>query len=410
MSIKYRVIAEDELQHWRSMVRRGFNAQIHPDEIERMRKDRADADRLFGAYEDGILVATGGTDSHVMSVPGGAELPTAAIAYVGTAATHRRRGLLTGMMRSLLDQSRDREEPLSVLWASESGIYSRYGFGQATFAEGWEIDPSRSAFAYMPHVSQAGGRLRFVEHDEALRIMPGVWKRAAGQRAGFLDRSARRWRYFFFDEEQVRGDWSGMFHVVYEYEGEPQAYAAYHLQPTAPGEDSNKMEVVECVATTDHAHAAIWRLLLDVDLVESVTAPIRPPDDPLWWMLADPRRLKRTPIDGIWARVIDPIKALSGRSYSAEGRLVIEVSDPFLPETGGVFELECAGDGADCRRSNSKPDISMSAADLGAVYLGGTRLTDLARAGRVVEHEGGSVRLFDRLFQTDRAPWCAHHF
>ncbi len=408
MTIEHRLITDEEFPAWRMQVRRGFNEMVHPDDIPRLKDGRAEMDRLFGAFDDGAVVGTGGADSHVMTVPGGAEVPTAGIAYIGTASTHRRRGVLTGTMRRLLEQAREREEPLTALWASESSIYSRFGYGQATVAEEWEIDPSKSAFAHMPATP---GKLRFVDHDEALKLMPGVWNAASKLRAGSLDRSERRWRYHFFDHERVRGGWSGMFHVVYEDLHGPEGYAAYRMMQATPDEeDVHKLKVVECVAATDAAHAALWRLLLDVDLVVSVSASKRPPDDPIWWMLADPRQLRREPVDGIWVRVIDPAKALAVRTFSRADRLVIEVEDSFLPDAGGVFEIEGGEDGATCRRTTAEPDISMSATELGATYLGGVRLSGLARAGRVIEHAPGAVDRYDRMFLTERAPWCAHDF
>lgn len=414
MSIEHRVITDEEFPNWRTLIRRAFNEHVHPDDIKRLRDDRAEMDRLFGAFDGNVLVGTGGTDSHVMTVPGGNGLPTAAIAYVSTVATHRRRGILVGTMRKLLEQAREREEPLAALWASQAGLYTRFGFGQATVAEEWQIDPAKSAFANtpsMPEMPGTGGNLRFVEHDEALRLMPGIWQQASKLRAGFLDRTERRWRYNFFDDERVRGGWSGLFHVVYENAGQPEGYATYRLRPDDPDEDDvMRMSVVECVAATDSAHAALWRFMFDVDLVVSVTVPTQPPDDPVTWMLADPRKLKRKPADGIWVRVIDPVKALSERTYSSSDRLVIEVDDRFIPSAGGVFEIEGSEDGADCRRTMATPDISFSASELGATYLGGTRLSHLERAGRVVEHAPGAIRRFDRMFTTERAPWCAHHF
>lgn len=408
MSIDHRIITDDEFPNWRTLVRRAFNELVHPDDIARLSNDRAEMDRLFGAFEDGTLVGTGGTDSHVMTVPGGAQIPTAGIAYVSTVATHRRRGVLTGTMRKLLEQAQEREEPLAALWASQAGIYSRFGYGQATVAEDWKIDPSESDFAHGP---ETPGKLRFVEHDEAMKLMPEVWRKASKQRAGFLDRSERRWKYFFFDDERVRGGWSGLFFVVYEHEGGIEGYAAYRLKPVNPDEeDALEMEVTECISYTDPAHAALWRFLFNVDLVQSVTAHAQAPDDPVWWMLENPRMLEREPYDGLWVKVLDPVRALSERSYSSAGKIVIEVEDHFLPHAGGIFELEASEDGATCSRSTAKPDISMSASDLGATYLGGIRLSTLAKAGGVTEHSPNAIRRYDNMFMTDRAPWCAHHF
>ena len=47
--------------------------------------------------------------------------------------THRRRGVMSRMMRAQLDQMRERGEPLAALSASESLIYERFGYGIATW-------------------------------------------------------------------------------------------------------------------------------------------------------------------------------------------------------------------------------------------------------------------------------------
>ncbi len=408
MGIKHRLITTDEFPTWRTLVRRAFNGHVHPEDTERLRDDRAELDRLFAAFDDEQIVGTGGTDSHLLTLPGGSKVRAAGIAYVCTIATHRRRGVLNGTMTALLEQAREREEPAAALWASESAIYSRFGFGMGTIAEDWEIDSAFSRFAHGP---ETPGRVRFKTHEEALQLMPGVWERAASGRPGFVDRSESRWRYFFFDDERVRGDWSGLFHVAYEEDGEVQGYAAYRLMQVNPDEDDVlKMDVVECVTVTDAAHAALWRFLFDVDLVRGVTAHSRPPDDPVWWMLADPRQLERKLADGLWVRLLDPAKALSARTYSATDRLVIEVADSFLPDAGGTFVLDGSTEGADCKRTAESPDITLGASELGAIYLGGVRLSDLSRSGRVQEHTGGALRRLDRMFPADQAPWCPHHF
>ena len=66
-----------------------------------------------------------------LTVPG-ASVPAAHVTMVGVAPTHRRRGLLTGLMRRQLREIRDAgREPIAVLWASEGRIYPRFGYGLA---------------------------------------------------------------------------------------------------------------------------------------------------------------------------------------------------------------------------------------------------------------------------------------
>ena len=84
-------------------------------------------------------------------------------------------------------------------------------------------------------------------------------------------------------------------------------------------------------ATTVEAYAALWRHLLDVDLIARVTAERRPLDEPLRFLLADSRQPKTTVADGIWLRLVDVQAALAGRRYAREGRLLLQVTRFVLP-------------------------------------------------------------------------------
>ena len=66
------------------------------------------------------------------------------------------------MMRWLLDQARERSEPVAVLWASESAIYQRFGFGIGTLQSEFDIERTRVAFAAAGAAARAdpAGRCR----------------------------------------------------------------------------------------------------------------------------------------------------------------------------------------------------------------------------------------------------------
>jgi predicted acetyltransferase len=165
------------------------------------------------------------------------------------------------------------------------------------------------------------------------------------------------------------------------------------------------------MALTVEARAALWQYCFNVDLVATVKAVDRPIDDPLRWMLADPRRLRVPRLgDFLWVRLVDLPAALMARRYSATDCLVFEVEDPFCLENSGRYQLAGGSDGAECRRSSAEPDISLQVADLGATFLGGVRFDTLARAGRVHEQTPGAIRRADAMFASDPAPWCTTEF
>jgi predicted N-acetyltransferase YhbS len=75
-------------------------------------------DRTLSAWEGETPVATAGAFSFRMAVPG-AVLPVAGVTWVSVQTTHRRRGLLTRMMTTQLEQLHATGEAVAALWASE---------------------------------------------------------------------------------------------------------------------------------------------------------------------------------------------------------------------------------------------------------------------------------------------------
>ena len=151
------------------------------------------------------------------------------------------------------------------------------------------------------------------------------------------------------------------------------------------GVAADVLRVLELQAVDDDAEAAMWSYLFGIDLVGTITAADRPVDDPLRWRLADPRRLRvRQLRDHLWVRVVDVAAALAARTYGADDALVLELIDDFRPENSGCWLVDGGPDGATCARTDRAADLALSAADLGALYLGGVPVSTLAAAGRVV--------------------------
>lgn len=310
------------------------------------------------------------------------------------------------MMRRLLDQARERGEPLAALFASEGGIYGRYGFGLATLQCSMDLETFASGFvpAYRPT-----GRVRMRTFEEAIPVLVAIYARARGDRAGAIELDERRMRYAFHGHgEEAR---LPFFVAVHETDGEPDAYAVYKIKHDWPkGIPGNELALYDLQAATPQAYADMWRFVLDVDLVRRVTTWDRPVDDPILHLLLEPRRLRATLRDGLWVRLVDVPAALAARRYRAAGRLVLEVRDAFCPWNEGRFVLEADGDAARSARTDASPDLVCDADALGAAYLGGTRFHDLRWAGRITAVSPGAIELADRMFATTPAPWCPMAF
>jgi predicted acetyltransferase len=353
-------------------------------------------------------VATAGIFSYQMTVPG-AILPAGGVTRVTVLPTHRRRGLLTAMMRRQLDDMHERGEPLAALYASEAPIYGRFGYGPATYTADFEIDRTRSAFA--ADRTDAARTLQLVDVETAIDVFTRVWERVRPDQPGMLDENTAFWRYELADPEFRRQGASEQYRVIYRNGEAPEGFALYRVKPGwKDGQPDGTLLLQMLIAATPDAYAALWRYCLDVDLMARLTASWRPVDEPLRFLLADPRAPRLKVTDGIWLRLVDVDAALAGRRYAVDGRLVLRVRDDFCPWNEGQVELTGGPAGADCRRIDARPDLELEAADLGAMYLGGNRFRTLHAAGRLSEIRSGAVARADAMFATDRAPWCPSQF
>ena len=364
-------------------------------------------DRTLATFDQGAIVATAGIFSFEITVPG-ASLPCAGVTRVTVQTTHRRRGLLTRMMRRQLDDIHRKAEPIAALYASEAEIYGRFGYGLATYEAELELDRPRARFR---EPATAAGRIRSVETSEAIRQFARVWDEAAPSRPGMMRHDQRWFAMWLADLEWQRDNASPHYRVVYEADGKAEGFALYRLKISWEGDQPNGTVFLESlIATTSQAYEQLWRYCLGVDLTTRVQASRRALDEPVRFMLTDSRQPKMQVIDGIWLRLVDVAGALSGRRYAVEGRLVLQVRDAFCPRNDAQFELVGGPAAAECRRLTGNADLALDVADLGAVYLGGNRFSTLAAAGRVEERRPGALAQADAMFGSPRAPWCPSHF
>ena len=360
-------------------------------------------DRAIGAYDGDRLVGNAAAISFDLTIPGGV-MPVAGITTVGVQPTHRRRGALRQMMRFQIDDVHRRGEPLAVLWASEGGIYQRFGYGLASLKASVKVRRHRNAFR-VPH--DISGQLRLVDEDEARVAFPPVFEAVRPTRPGFFSHSREFWNaeVFYFPEAWRRGR-GKPFHVLHDAGGTIDGYARYAIREG----DENEVSVLDLLAATPAAHLDLWRYLLDIDLMSRVESWNVPLDDPLLLAIAEPRKLEMTLGDALWLRIVDLAPALAARRYRGDGRVVIEVADEFCPWNDGRWSLTVEAGVPYVEPATDSADIACDVTDLAAAYLGAFSFAQLAAAARVAELSPGGVERADALFRTDRAPWCPRPF
>ncbi len=416
--LELREVPASEAMVFGRVVELAFGNVATDEEAEAAASETFDPDWAIGVYDAGQMVATAGATTMELTLPAGFGQPFPTVAVPGVTAvtvlpTHRRRGLLNRMMAHQLTQFREREVPLAILTASESMIYGRYGYGLASSCQSLSIAANRSSFV----ATQGGGegrgkgRLRFVDPAEAANILPGLHEQARRLRPGEVNRSKEVWEATLRDPQRHRRGGGARAYVVHERtDGQPDGYASYrYYWRWNDGLAANSISIDDIYSTSPGTDAALWRFVLDVDLVEEVTAGMRPLDEPLRWRLADPRQLRTTSInDSLWARIVDIPAALEARGYSAETELVLHVEGPSTER----YVLATGASGGSCRLAHQgqKADLVLGLNQLGAIFLGGCQPSVLAAAGQVEETRPGALARADAAFAGPLLPFCGTRF
>jgi predicted acetyltransferase len=402
-----RPVTRDELTEFTMTALTAFGERFEPARFE-LDWTRVELDRTLAAFEGDEIVGTGRLYSLELTMPGGRLLPTAGVSWIAVLPTHRRRGILTAIKTTQLDDAAERGEPLAILYASESGIYRRFGYGVSTSSMSVSIERRHSAF--LDPVPD--GRVRLVDEDEARKLFPEIFDRARRMQPGAVQRVEAWWPdEFFWRDPNEKG--TRYYCVCESPDGSLDGYAAYRFEASWDNDPNGTVHVTDLVTVSPAARAVLWRYLLDVDLVDTIKAWVVPVDEPLRWLLRESRRMRVTRLgDSLWVRVLDAPAALAARTYATPGRVVFEVADRVRPDGGaaGRVALDGGPDGADAHRTGDAPDLALDVAALGGILLGGVRPSTLARAGLVEERTPGALAVADAMFAVEPQPFSMTEF
>ncbi|WP_326582799.1 GNAT family N-acetyltransferase [Streptomyces sp. NBC_00481] len=415
MTTELRALRKEDWNVWYDTLLRAFGGVPEPAEERELWQELTEVDRSIGAWDGGQCVGSAGAFDFRLTVPGGAVVPAAGVTMVGVAATHRRRGVLTSMMRRQLDDIRSWGESLAVLTASEPVIYGRFGYGLATHRLSADIDTTRVRLSVPPGADDV--RLRYADPAEVLDACEAVYARRVPERPGMLARRPGWERLGLLDTDRHRDGASPLQCVVAERAGdgggsEVVGYTRFRIKSDwGPGGAEGVVRLSALEAVDPAAHAALWRFLFDIDLTGSIVAHRLPVDEPALHLVSDIRRCALGVKDDLYLRLVDVGAALRERTYQAPLDVVFEVDDPFCPWNEGRWRLIGDPKGATCERTADSADLSLSVRELGSAYLGGVSLSSLAGAGRVRElRQGALAEASTGFLVSGPAPWLPHGF
>ncbi len=342
-----------------------------------------------------------------MSVPGG-EVPIAGVTWVGVVPTLRRRGVLRALMTAQLADVHRRGEPVAALFASEPGIYRRFGYGLASTHITMTV---RRGDGSLTAPDDAHLTARILAAPEALPSLAEVYDAVRASRAGMPARDKLWWERIIDDQPSHRSGASELRALVVRDRDAASGYALFTAKANwAGGSAENVVEVREALSADAAASGLLWSTLLSMDLVGSVVVPRISVDDRLLHQLVDLRRARPELRDGLFVRVVNLPAALLARSYAGSWSGVVEVADSTCPWNAGRWRLALGPGDAAVERSDLQPDLSLDIGELGGAYLGGGALVARAQAGFVDEHTPGAVAALASALHHEPAPFCATGF
>ncbi|WP_283137859.1 GNAT family N-acetyltransferase [Rhizohabitans arisaemae] len=370
-------------------------------------------DRTLVAFDGSAPVGGTALYSLRMAVPGGVR-EVAGVTAVAVDPSHRRRGILRSLMTRQLTDLHEGGEAVAALYASESPIYRRYGYGVASHELSYRI-PTRGSTAYVRDAPDDPGlRVRLLRPgkvDEARQDLAKVHAEAVPLRPGRYERTEARWNSRLSDGESRRRGSGPLRGVIVEDATGPRGYALFRIKDgwDSHGVPDCELTLVDLVALDPAAYAVTWRQLLDRDLVSTVVAQ-GPVDDPLTRLLAEPRHLHSTWSDELWVRLVDVDRALGMRAYAAPVDVVIDVTDPVCPWNERRFRLSGDRSGGTCTPTGDPADLTVPVQALGSAYLGGESLGSYHTAGLVSEHRPGAVAHLSTAMSWGVKPHCGLMF
>lgn len=404
MAFEIRAVSPDEFETMRQTM--GLVFGFDPPEGDERFRRLISLERTRCGFDNGKMVSTSGAFDLEMTVPGGV-VRCGGTTMVAVDPTHRRRGLLRAMMRSHLDDVKEHEEPIAGLWASDSAIYGRFGYGCASLS--YEITVDRE-HVDLHRLAPDPAPVRIIDREEAMKIAPEVYETLRRQVPGFFNRTQEWWEgRSFRDTESAREGATSLRYAVVDGDDGVAGYVTFRSKSRwDEGHGRGEVRVKDLFATTPEAWAGLWSFAISQDLVARTIADLRPPQDPIFDLLAGTRRARALRSDALWVRIMDIPAALTARAYSGPLDVILGVTDP-LGDISGSYHLRVDGDGAHCSSTGDDPEVMVDLEDLSAAYLGMPRFRELSRLGRV-SGPAPLLTALDTAFHWDPQPWCPEIF
>jgi predicted acetyltransferase len=385
----YREVPPEDFERFAQIQAVSYN----DDPVRALERTRAGGHRLNrGVYDGGRLVC--GAYLYPLQISAsGVPVRAGGIGNVATPPEDRRRGYTEFLLRGIVAELREMGAPLCTLGAFKNSFYGRYGW--ATYHESRAYSGKPGLFA--PYRRRQRGTWAPVG-PEAIAELDAIYRGALRSRFGPVARDEAWWRGAVLDR----------FNYLWRDEaGQARAYVLFSFDEGWP----RKLGCREVVALDPEARAQIFAFFASHEDQSEEIRFSAPADAPVQMLLDDPLECKVEP--GYMLRLLDIPAALAALSYPGDlqGRLTIAVTDDWLADNAGVFELEVAEGKAACRRlpDDAEAELACDARQLAQVYSRHLKPWTAAAFGLLEARSRPALALLDRLF-AGPAPFTSDWF
>ncbi len=316
----------------------------------------------------------------------GRKLAMGGVAGVATWPDARRQGCVRKLLAHSLEEMKKAGQTVSMLYPFSFAFYRAYG---------WELTIERKQYTLangqLPKRVDVPGRVSRPAKPD-LATLNAIYETYASRYSGMLARSDEWWTEKYLSKAGTC--------AVYENEsGKPEGYLLYDVK-------DRKLTVHDWANVSEPARAALWTYIANHDsMIEETTLTV-PIDDPLTFLLADPR-IKQEIVPYFMSRIVDAeafVKMYAWEPGSEGEAVALRLTDAHAAWNDGTFKLNWdAGGKAGLERITAEEAVATEACiacdiqTLTAMLLGNRRPSFLREVGRVAGDDLAIARLERRI-------------
>ncbi len=254
------------------------------------------------------------------------------------------------------------------------------------------------------------GAVELLERDDAVPVMREMYDRVRRTRPGMLALTGVVGGLALVPAGEGSRGTAAPMRSIGMGSGRADGFVAYTVKHEWPDSiAASKVEVRELITDGPGAYADLWRFVLDIDLVAKVEAWNRPADEPLVWLMTEPRRLRMRLGDALWVRLVDVPAAM--RDCGATPRPVVWCSRSRIGSVRGTTDGSNWSCTTTAPRPASRPTRAPTCAAASTIWARCSSAGEVRRpAGRGTggaRSPAGWWTVADRMFGTWPAPWSS---